>query len=274
MLADLLHTLAEDVRRLLHAGALAAAYDEGLRRRLVALRPLAERAPALAALGAAVERVASGGEGRAANALLDLLVLLRLVRAQLTTAGPEGELVDVPASGPWSTPAPAPDLYALYALDGRGHRLDEMRCGALQEVSERGSAADLRHVSPFLDLLTRGYGPMAELLLREVLPFYGRALLPDLRAVMHRHPCLLLAELRLGGLGPDEAVSRLIELLSADREEVRRAAVEALGRVGPPARAAVPALRQLANRWGQRGTQLLAMDALRSITRREGGGQA
>jgi hypothetical protein len=273
MLADLLHTLAEDARRLLRAGALAAAHDEGLRRRLGALRPLAERVPALAALTAAAERVVSGGEGRAAAALLDLLVLLRQARAPLTTAGTEGELADVPASGPWATPAPAPDLYALYAL-GAGPRLDPMRCGALLEASERGGAADLRHVGPFLDLLTRGYGPMAEVLLREVLPFYGRALLPDLRARMHRHPCLLVAGYRVGALGPDEAVAHLTELLSDGREEVRHAAVEALGWLGPPARAAIPVLRQLVNRWGEKKLQLLAMEALRSITRPEGGGQA
>jgi hypothetical protein len=87
MLADLLHTLAEDARRLLRAGALAAAHDEGLRRRLGGLRPLAERVPALAALTAAVERVVSGGEERAAAALLDLLVLRRGTRHSLA-AGP------------------------------------------------------------------------------------------------------------------------------------------------------------------------------------------
>jgi hypothetical protein len=274
MLAELLRTLAEDVRRLLRAGGLAAAHDEGLRRRLEALRPLAARVPALAALAAAVERVLSAGEERAAVALLDLLALLRQVRAPLAAAGPEGELADVPAAGPWATPAPAPDLYALYDLDRGRFRLDETRCEALREASERGRAADLRHVGPFLELLAGGYGPMAELLFREVLPFYGRALLPDLRAVLHRHPCLLLAAYRLGGVGAAEAVSQLAELLAGGNNGVRRAAIEALGRIGPTAREAIPALRQVVNLWGQRELQLLAMEALRSITRREGGGQA
>jgi hypothetical protein len=389
MLADLLHTLTEDVRRLLRAGALAAAHDEGLRGRLEALRPVAERVPALAALSAAVERVVSIGEGRATAALLDLLVLLRLVRARLTTAGPKGELLDVPASGPWATPAPAPELYALYDLHKNRYGLNEMRCEQLRTASERGRAADLRHVGPFLELLARGHCPMVELLFREVLPFFARALLPDLLAVMHRHPCLLLAAYRLdreavlpaaegqlrrrpglpallprlgpgavrafldeldrepqqtnepgwsaaaatvlreagevalpvvvgllaseqrddwqtalralaalgpaarsavptllafladderavevvwtlGQIGTAEVVPHLVRLL--DRGEVlRRAVMEALGRIGPPARAAVPALRQLANQWGQRELQLLAMDALHLITRREGG---
>jgi hypothetical protein len=393
MLADVLRTLAEDARRLLRAGGLAAAHDEGLRRRLEALRPLAERVPALAAVVAAVERVLSAGEEKAAAALLDLLVLLRPVRAALAAAGPEGELADVPASGPWATPAPVYDLHALYDLDAGGYRLNETRCDALLEASQRGRAADLRHVGPFLGLLAGGYGPMAELLFREVLPFYGRALLPDLRAVMHRHPCLLLAGYRLdrdaaaaaaerylrgrpglpgllprlgpeavraflveldrepsrasengvevaaaavlrgagdaalpvlvglvtserwhewrpalhglenmgpaasgavptllpmlddperrvevvralGRVGAAEAVPHLVRLLGSGNEVERWAAMQALGQIGPAAREAVPALRQLANRWGERELQLQAMEALRGITRREGGGRA
>lgn len=392
MLPDLLRTLAEDTRRLLLAGSFAAAHDEGLRHRLEALRPLAERVPALAAVAAVAERVLSAGEGKAAAALLDLLALLRPVRAALTTAGPEGELADVPACGPWATPAGAADLYALYQLDKGRYGLDETRCDALLEASQRGRAADLRHVGPFLGLLAGGgFGPLAELLFREVLPFYGRALLPDLLAGAHRNACLLLAAYRLdrdaalkaadaylrrrpglpgllprlgpeavrafldeldrapyravehglegaaadalrgagagavpvllgllgadqwddwqsalralghmgpaargavptllplladperrleavrtlGRLGAAEAVPHLVALL--DDAKLRPAAMEALGRIGPAARAAIPALRQFANRWGERELQFQAMEALRGITRREGGGRA
>jgi hypothetical protein len=390
MLPDLLRTLAEDTRRLLLAGSFAAAHDEGLRRRLEALRPLAERVPALAAVAAAAERVLSAGADKAAAALLDLLALLRPVRAALTTAGVEGELAGAPACGPWATPAGAPDLYALYKLDKGRYGLDPTQAGALQEASQLGRAADLRHVGPFLGLLAGGgFGPLAELLFREVLPFYGRALLPDLLAGAHRGPCLLLAAYRLdrdaalkaadaylrgrpgmagllprlgpeavrafleildraphragdltlepaaaealrgvsadavpvllgllgsdqwdewqsalralgnmgpaargavpalltllgdperrleavrtlGRLGAAEAVPHLIGLLEDDK--LRPAAMEALGHIGPAAREAIPALRQFANRWGERELQFQAMEALRGVTRREGGG--
>jgi HEAT repeat protein len=74
----------------------------------------------------------------------------------------------------------------------------------------------------------------------------------------------------LGLLGAAEAVPHLIGLLGDDR--LRPLALEALGRIGPAAREAIPALRQLAGRWGERELQLQAMEALRGVTRREAGG--
>jgi HEAT repeat protein len=74
----------------------------------------------------------------------------------------------------------------------------------------------------------------------------------------------------LGRMGAAETVPHLVGLLEDDR--VRPAAMEALGRIGPAAREAIPALRQFVNRWGERELQYQAMEALRAITRREGGG--
>jgi hypothetical protein len=67
-------------------------------------------------------------------------------------------------------------------------------------------------------------------------------------------------------------VPHLIGLL--DDEKLRPAVMEALGRIGPAAREAIPALRRFASRWGERELQLQAMEALRGITRRDEGGRA
>ena len=260
MLPDLLCTLADDVRRLLRAGALAAAHDECLCRRLEVLHPLAERVPALAAVAAAVERVLAAGEEKAAAALLDLLVLLRPVRAALTTTGAKRGLADVPVCGPWATPVGAPDLYALYKLDKGRYSLDETRCDALLEASQRGRAADLRHVGPFLGLLAGGgFGPMEELLFREVLPFYGRALLPDLLAGMHRSPCLLLAAYRL---------DRDAALKAADAYLRRRPGMAGLlPRLGPEAvRAFLDELDREPYRAVEHGLEAAAAAALRGAS--------
>src|SRR5206468_1678089 len=141
----------------------------------------------------------------------------------------------VPASGPWATPAPAADLYALYDLDRGRFRLNELKCDVLQQASERGRAADLRHVGPFLELLVRGYGPMAELLFREVLPFYGRAL----HRASDTATEAAAAALRQSG---EAAVPVLLGLLASDQWDDWRTALRALGELGSAARGAVPTL--------------------------------
>jgi HEAT repeat protein len=71
-------------------------------------------------------------------------------------------------------------------------------------------------------------------------------------------------------LGPlaGEAVPVLLRLLEDSRDAVRRAAIATLGRIGRPARAAIPALRQILNQWGEKELQILAMEALGGITHR------
>src|SRR5262249_10918470 len=102
MIAEPIHDLMRDVRRLLAAGGESAATDEGLHKRLSLLRPLSERVPALAALIAALERVTTAPQNQATVALLDLLVLVRQVAAALVGHGIDGPLESLPECGPWS----------------------------------------------------------------------------------------------------------------------------------------------------------------------------
>src|SRR5262245_28623304 len=101
MAPRLLLELAADVDRLLAAGADApggsgefppAPLGRALGRRAREVRALAKQAPALAPLAEALGRV---GQGRPA-ALLDLVALLRQVRAALASSGVEGEMTPVP----------------------------------------------------------------------------------------------------------------------------------------------------------------------------------
>ena len=71
----------------------------------------------------------------------------------------------------------------------------------------------------------------------------------------------------LGNLGkdnPDPVVPTLVEALKDTVVEVRIAAVVALGNIGPPAKAAIPAL-QNAVRDGQQAVRLAATEALKRI---------
>lgn len=264
MLPETIDALMRDLRRLLAAGGESAATDEGLRQRLALLRPLGERVPALAALSAAIERVTTAAPGQATPHLLDLLVLVRQVAAALARHGTDGPLDPLPECGPWSTPATIDDLYALHDLDPLPvSRKPLDRAELLQRASERGMAADLRNVAPFLNVLAGPYTPAAGVLLTEVLPFFGRALLPDLRVNLHRGVLFLVAVARYdreaalegataflqrgGGLLPllprlgSDAVRAFLEELAARPEhaifaaQLQKAAILALQRVGKPA---------------------------------------
>src|SRR5438132_894575 len=108
-----LRALARDVDRLLMAGSAVAAGDEGLRRRAKALRELGQQAPVLGKIADTVDRVLAAGTAKAASALLDLLLILRQVRAGLATVGVDGPLEPIDPSGPWTTDSAARDLYPL-----------------------------------------------------------------------------------------------------------------------------------------------------------------
>jgi hypothetical protein len=290
MLAEPIEALMRDVRRLLAVGGESAAMDEGLRKRLALLRSLSDRVPALAALSAAIERVTAASPGQAPPLLLDLLVLVRQLVAALAHHGLDGPLEPLPESGPWSTPATISELYALHELDARPvsrKRFD--RAAQLQSASERCMAADLRNIAAFLDVLAGPYTPAAGVLLTEVLPFFGRALLPDLQANRQRGILVVVALYRYdteaalveatmflqraAGLLPllphlgRAAVRAFVEELDARPEQVvsewhlQRAGGLALRRVG---RLAVPILIDLLQA-PERAAPQLVLDALSEL---------
>jgi HEAT repeat protein len=255
---EVLDDLAADLRRLLAAGA--AEGDAGLRRRASGLRELSRRVPALAAVAAAAERVASGG---GAPALLDLAVVMGRVRAGLASAGVDGDLRSAEKAGPWRTPLAVPLLHAVH--DGLTKRAP-WRDG--EGAAGDGLAADLRLLDPLLDAIDRRPAFAGE----QALPAFGAALVPearrrwnvagksrdvrllDLLCRVDPHaaelctrairegstPVRLAAVARLPEVAPPEvAIPVLVAACGDAGEKVRRAAALALGKVGA---AAVPAL--------------------------------
>src|SRR4051794_11821115 len=130
MIAETLTNLANDVERLLLAGAAVAAADERLPEHAGTLRRLGQRLPALLQLAEAVERIPGKQPTEAAAPLLDLLVLVRQLRANLATAGqieggPPGQgqlplLTELKESGPWESQAPISEL--LPSIDNDYYR--------------------------------------------------------------------------------------------------------------------------------------------------------
>jgi hypothetical protein len=174
----MLRALADDVNRLLLAGAAAASSDERLRHRAQALRELGRRVPVLAKVAQASERVCAASQRQVAGALLDLLVLTREVLSQFALPGVAGRLEPIPHAGPWTTSMPADAVATLVvALTGRGP-------GRWQVVNEAITAnpeADLRLLEPAVRGLRDGDAALAETVAEALLPRLGIRLLSQLR---------------------------------------------------------------------------------------------
>jgi HEAT repeat protein len=173
-----IRALADDVDRLLAAGAATAPGDEKLCRRERALREMGQKVPVLARVADAVRRVVEADTAQAAAPLLDLLSIVRQVRAGLTTAGVEGELTPIETFGSWASETPARDLYRVVeclARSGAG------RTEVIVEAVRREVVADLRLVDSLLCGLDHGHSELAHCIAAGALPAFGRAVLPELR---------------------------------------------------------------------------------------------
>jgi HEAT repeat protein len=178
MSKELLHALVTDVDRLVAAGASLAAADDGLQKREKTLRELGKKVPALAQVADKVQRARAAKTAEAPGTLLDLLLTSRQILVSVAQVGAEGTPEAVLASGPWTTAAPARDLYPLMEMLGSS---GAGRLEALKGALERGVTADLRLVDSWRGGLEDGYGELADLIAEQALPKFGPTLVPELR---------------------------------------------------------------------------------------------
>ncbi|MCI0464746.1 MAG: HEAT repeat domain-containing protein [Gemmataceae bacterium] len=172
-----LQLLAGDVNRLLAAGASVAAGDEGLRKRSKALRELGQKVPVLNQIADAVERVVNAPPKQVTPALLDLVLVVRQVRASLTSAGSDGAAEAVGTSGPWSSNVPLRDLENwLETLTSSGHE----RTRTLKKALARPDFTDVRLIDPLHRALNSNHHGLARLVATKALPAFGKPVLPEL----------------------------------------------------------------------------------------------
>jgi HEAT repeat protein len=172
-----LQLLAADVERLLAAGAAVAAGDEGLQRRSKALRELGQKVPVLLQIADAVDHVVHATGKQVTPALLDLLLIVRQVRANLSAAGLEGEATAIAPSGPWTSAVPVRELESwLEALGTSGSG----RTKVLKKALARDDFTDLRMVDPLHKALNSTHTGLARLVAEKALPKFGKTVLPEL----------------------------------------------------------------------------------------------
>jgi HEAT repeat protein len=261
MTTALRELVLEDVESLLPPGAKAASGDRRLRQAAQRLREIGPRVPAAAALAGALEQLAEDSTREGASASLDLLRMVRPLRASRAGAGVAGPLEALPDSGPWSTPATADEMEPV--LRWLRSRSWEDHWDDVEHFFRRH--AELRFVGPFLQRMAQGNGDPAESVASQLLPRYGPALLPDLCVLLEHgdqrtQPRALLAICQIDGQRGAELCR---PRLSDSNSTVRLSALEALV-VATPDEARQVGLTWLQGRTSQ-GVRWKVWSCLRSL---------
>jgi hypothetical protein len=179
MARDQLLALVAEADRMLAAGAATAAFNERLHKQGQDVRELAHKVPALTPLADAVDRLLQAPAEQAGPAFLDLVGKTRQLRASLAGTGFAGAFEDLPASGPWQTPANVHDLFALVESLQKHDAKREEACAALDLAK-----GDLRVLRPLLSSVMDSSTVIADHAAEEALPALGPAIIPDLVAAI------------------------------------------------------------------------------------------
>ncbi len=251
-----------EARRLAVAGSVVARGDFRLKKLLPPLEQAGKQAPVFAKVAEAATAVVDGPEASSAAALLDLT---SLVTAVLYTQGETGlagpiepvETTDLGGGGTQTSARVLKPLLEALGSTGSG------RLELIKDAFARGLFRDLRLVRPALGALDDPYPEIADLVAEKVLPLYGKAIFPELRAaydlkgtkgnprrlkLMHALDPAAARDLvksalddgskevkvaAISCLGADD-VPFLIEQAAAKAQDVRAAAYQALAKVDKP----------------------------------------
>ncbi len=264
-----LNQVYDEARRLAVAGSVVARGDFRLKKLLPPLNQAGAKAPVFAKVADVAHAVIDGPEDTSAANLLELT---SLVAAVLYTQGETGiagdlkpiETIDLGGSASQTSARLLKPLLEALSSTGSG-RLELVR-----DAHERGAFRDLRLIKPALDGLDDPYPDIADFLAEKVLPMYGKAVMPELRAKYDPkgtkgHPRRLALmhaidpagcrdlvkqaledgskEVKVAAIAclgaAKEDLSYLIEQAAAKAQDVRRAAYHALAKIDDPAAVAV-----------------------------------
>jgi len=250
----------DEVRRLSIAGSVVAAGDFRLKKLIPPLEAAGQKAPVFAKVAQSITKLVESNEKTSSEALLEVSTLVNAILYTQGETGVQGDLQPIETTdlGQQQTQAGARVLKPLLeALTTTGSGRVEI----IRDAHERGSFKDLRLVKPALAALDDVYPEIGEFVAIQVLPLYGKAILPELRAKFdikgrggHVRRLALMHKLDPEGtretvkqaleegskemkvaaiecLGPDD-LSYLLENVKAKAKDVREAALKALGRSG------------------------------------------
>jgi len=220
----------DEMRRLAIAGSAVAPGDFRLKKLIPPLEKSGEKAPVFAKVAQAATAVVESNEKTASTALLELTTLVNAILYTQGETGAAGELKPLETTdlGAQATQAGARMLKPLLeALSSTGSG----RMEVVRDAYERGAFKDLRLVKPALNAIDDPYPEIGEFVVEKILPLYGKAILPELRAKLdikgrggHIHRLQLIHQ-----LDPDGSRELIQSVLNDGSKEMRVAAVECLG---------------------------------------------
>lgn len=220
----------DEVRRLAIAGSVVAPGDFRLKKLVPALEKAGEKAPVFAKVAGSAAKLIDSNEKSSAAALLELSTLINAVLYTQGETGATGELCPIETtnvSGHHTRTTARMLKPLLEALTSTGSG----RLEIIKDAFERGAFSDLRLVKPALAAIDDPYPDIADFLAEKVLPQYGKAVLPELRAKFDLkgkggHPRRLALMHRID----PEATGPLVkEALENGSKEVKVVAIECLG---------------------------------------------
>jgi hypothetical protein len=225
-----LNQVYDETRRLAIAGSVVAVGDFRLKKLVDPLNKAGEKAPVFAKVAQAITKLVDGNEKTSAESLLELSTLVNAILYTQGETGLAGKLEPVETTdlGPQTSQAGARLLKPLLeALTSTGSG----RLEIIRDAFERGTFRDLRLVKPALQALEDSYAEIGDFVGRKVLPLYGQAILPELRAKFDLkgkggHLRRLALMHHLDPTGTRETVKKALDEGS---KEIKVVAIECLG---------------------------------------------
>ncbi len=171
----------DQMRGLAIAGSVVARGDFRLQKLIPPLEQAGTKAPVFGKVAEAIKAVVEGNEHTSAPALLELATLVTAILYTQGETGASGTLQPIETT---NLGAPTTEVSArvlkplLEALTTTGSG----RIEVIRDAYEQGAFRDLRLVKPALDAIDDVYGEIGDFIAEKVLPLYGKAILPELRA--------------------------------------------------------------------------------------------
>jgi len=226
-----LQETSKELQRLAVAGSALGRDDFRLKRLVPELKKSGEKAPVFAKIAAAVEELLAADEATSARALLQAATLAGAVLATQLKHGADGDLtplesIAVPMT---STPTAAKRIRAVIdaLTETGGGRLE-----VVKEAHEAGLFDDLRLLKPALRAIADPYPEIVDYMMSKVLPRFGRASMPLVRAEFDPAGGMLDARrlhLMAQWMTPQERLEVVVPLTTTGSTAVRAAALESLG---------------------------------------------
>src|SRR5215470_16126984 len=219
----------DEMRRLAIAGSAVAPGDFRLKKLVAPLEKSAEKAPVFAKVAQAVQAVVDSNDKSASTALLELTTLVNAILYTQGATGIAGELQPLETSDlGQTTQTSARTLKPLLeALSSTGSGRMEL----VRDAFDRGTFKDPRLIKPALGAIDDPYPDIREFICERVLPLYGKAILPELRAKLdikgrggHLNRLHLIHR-----LDPQGSRDVIQQALNDGSKEMRVAAVACLG---------------------------------------------